>query len=248
MEGHLTRADLAYILQETGTKSGLLSINFDPLDPLAKLDTIATGAVPVTTYLLTLNEAFDSVERGFSKMVQRHVRHAIKQGVVTRRGQGVADFIAYFGLTQLAKQRWGLEAPPFPLALYHAFSTLPPEQISLWLAEYEGQTVGGLISLHYTPGRVYYWGSAMHPQYVHLNPTKLLQWEAIREACQRGATIYNMGPSAGFDSRPLEGVRQAKEALGARPFDYAVVILVHPWAMRLRAVRDRMRRLVGRSN
>jgi hypothetical protein len=69
----------------------------------------------------------------------------------------------------------------------------------------------------------------------------LLQREDIRLACEHGVTQYNMGPSAGFDGAPLDGVRQSKEALGARPYDYAVAIWMNPWAMRARAVRDRAR-------
>jgi hypothetical protein len=242
--GSLSRSDVAQILQTAQPGVGWLAINLDPYDPLAQPDLIPAGVVSLTTHLLDLSAGFEPLVQGFSKMVLRHLRHAEREGVSARRGQGSTDFLTYYRLTQRAIQRWQLTETPFPRALYEALAGLPPQWVSLWLAERDGQALGGLISLHYAPGRIMYWGSALDPEYAYLNPTKLLQREAIREACQRGAQIYNMGPSVGFDGKPLEGVRQAKEALGARPHDYAIIILMNAWAMRARALRNR---LLGRA-
>jgi hypothetical protein len=239
-EGLLSRHDFAHIIQQIKPGTGWLSINLDPLSRLATPDMLGAGASVLTTHLLRLEGDFEAAQRQFSKTARYDARTAEKKGVSARRG---SDFNRYLELTRLAAWKWGLTTPPFPEPLYGALAALPDDQVCLWLADYEDQSIAGLISLHYAPGRALYWASAMHPDYVHLNPTKLLLREAIRAAAERGVTVFNMGPSVGFDGQPLDGVRQLKEAFGAKPHEYAVYLAYQPWALRLRAVRERLSRL-----
>lgn len=244
--GSLGRDDLGFVLRQSGGRAGWLALNFDPLYPLARPEAIPAGMAPLSTHLLSLEGGYERVEAGFSSMVQRHVRRAGREGLIARRGRGPADFAAYHDLATLAAGRWGLDAAPHPRPLFDALAALPEDTVSLWLAEQAGQITGGLISIHYAPGRVMYWSSAMHPDHAGLSPTRLLQHAAIEEACRRGAAVYNLGPSVGFDGAPLDGVRQAKEALGGRPFEYAIPILMNPWAMRTRAALAIVRRRLAR--
>lgn len=239
-EGTLNHENFAFILQHFNQRAGWLALNLDPCDALAKADMIPFGATTLTTHLLSLEGGVEKVEAGFSKMVHRHLRSASRDGVVIRRGNSLRDFSIYAHLMQAATRRWKIEKPPFPSALYEALAMLPAEKVKLWLAEYEGKTVGGLVSIHYTPERVMYWSGALDEDYARLNASKLLQHEAIRDACTHSAKVYNMGPSIGFDGKQLDGVRQAKEALGAATHDYSIAILMNPWAMRLRALRTRL--------
>ncbi len=239
-EGVLSRDDFAHIIQQIKPGTGWLSINLDPLSPLAQPDQLGAGASALTTYLLRLENDFEAVEHRFTKTVRYDARMAEKKGVSARRGSGLEDFEAYLQLTRLASQKWGLSATPFPEPLYRVLATLPAEQVRLWLADYETKVIGGLICIFYAPGCALYWASAMQPDYAHLNPTKLLLREAIREACQRSVTVFNMGPSAGFDGKPLEGVRQLKVAFGAQPHEYAVYLSYQTWALRLRGIRRKM--------
>jgi hypothetical protein len=241
-EGQLTPDDFVYILSQIKKGAGVVNINLDPLNPLATPAHILAGRVPVTTHLLELPDSFEAAERRFNKTTRYHMRRAERAGVTVRRGSGLDDFQTYFDLMRRAVRRWGLDSHPFPRPIYQALARLPEERVSLWVADYQDRVVGGLISVHYRPDRVIYWSSALDPDYAQLTPTKLLQREEIRTACERGAKIYNMGPSVGFDGKSLDGVRQAKEALGAQPVDYAVAILMNPWAMRVRAVRNCLRR------
>ncbi len=242
--GCLDTDDLAFLVKTVGGRVGWLALNLDPADPLAVPGVIGVGAVSLVTHLLALEHDFEAVQRRFTKTANYDARRAEKDGVSARRGYGRQDFATYYALMELAaRERWGLSAPPFPRALYEALAVLPVARVHLWLAEHEGEVVGGLINIHYAPNRVMHWSSAIRPGCERLNPTKLLQREAIREACEGGATVYNMGPSVGFDGKPLEGVRRAKEALGARAHDYCIVILMDAWAMRARSLRGRVRSL-----
>jgi hypothetical protein len=238
-EGGLSRADMAHILQAAYAGAGWLAINLDPCEPLANADYLPMGVTPISTHLLSLS---GEVERGFTKTVRYDMRRAEREGVTARKGATLEEFFIYYELTQKAARRWDMSSPMFPRTLYQALAALPSEHVNLWLAEYDGKTIGGLINIFYTPGRALHWASALDPAYAHLNPTKLLQREAIKNACERGATVYNMGPSVGFDGKPLAGVLQAKEALGAKAHDYAIAIMMNSWGMRARAVRNRLTR------
>jgi hypothetical protein len=241
--GMLTQADLSAVLSAVNQRAGWLALNLDPVDSLAVPGGIADHAVETHTHLLKLTPDFEAVQRGFSKTMRYDMRRAARDGVTVRRGMTPEDFLNYFELmVGAARARWNLPAPPFPRVLYEALAQLPAEYISLWLADYEGMTIGGLLNMHYHPARTIHWSSALHPDHTALNPTKLLQQAAIREACERGTTVYNMGPSVGYDGQPLDGVRRVKEALGAEPHTYTIPIMMNAWAMRARHLRTLIRR------
>lgn len=241
-EGQITPADLEQIIRTIQPGLGWLSINLDPLDPLAIPSALGSSASRLTTHVLRLEGDFEAAQRRFTKTARYDARAAEKRGVQARRGQARPDFDTYLALTRLAAARWGLSSTPFPAALYGALAALPPESVRLWLARVDERDIAGLVMVVYAPGRALYWASAMHPDHAALNPTKLLLREAIREVCAEGVEVINMGPSAGFDGRPLEGVRQLKESFGAEAHDYAVILRFNPWALRLRSVRDRLLR------
>lgn len=240
LTGKLDDKDLKALLSQT-EGAGWLAFNFDPCAGYDFISDFVMGRTTLTTHLLELEPPFEQVFRGFNKTMRYDMRRAERMGVTARRGYTEADFLRYYDLLQFAAQRWNVQNPPFPPRLFRALAGLPPAEVRLWLAEYNEQIIGGLINIHYTSTRVLHWTSALHPDYAHLNPTKLLQYKAIHDACEEGIQIYNLGPSVGFDGKPLEGVRQAKEALGARPQEYAILILQNRWAMRARAVQARLR-------
>lgn len=244
--GSLSRDDVGFVLHSVGRGAGWLALNLDPLNPLARPESIPAGVAHLSTHLLSLEGGFEVVQRRFTKTLRYDVRRAEREGVTARRGSGPADFASYHTLMIRTAARWHLESSPYPQALYEVLASLPGDQVSLWLAEAGSECVGGLINIAYHPQRVLHWSSAMHPDHVGSSPTKLLQHAAIEEACRRGALVYNLGPSVGFDGAPLDGVRQAKEALGGRPFEYAIPILMNPWAMRARAALAMARHRLAR--
>jgi len=245
-EGRLEAEDVAAVVQPLRKGAGWFSLNLDPLNRLATTAMLGEMGSTLTTHVLRLEAEPERMEKRYTKTLRYDIRQAEKQQVLARRGTGHEDFQRYYELTQLAAQKWGLSSTPFPAALYRALATLPSDEVRLWLAEAEGRAIGGLLCIHYAPGRSLYWGSSMHPDAVRLNPTKLLLHRAIDEAIRAGCTTMNMGPSAGFDGRPLEGVRQFKEAFGAEAMTYAVGLAMQPWAVRARAVRERLKRLIRR--
>jgi peptidoglycan pentaglycine glycine transferase (the first glycine) len=99
----------------------------------------------------------------------------------------------------------------------------------LFLAEYEGEPLAGLIAFHLGQ-RAWYMYGASTDKHRNLMPNHLLQWEAIRWAKGEGCTVYDMwgAPDVLSEDDPLWGVYRFKEGFGGQfvrhigAYDYPV--------------------------
>jgi Acetyltransferase (GNAT) domain len=235
-EGHLSNDDLDWITNQLGSSCAWFALNIDAASETIELQANSPEIITLKTHILYLQSDFEAVHAKFSKTMRYDMRRAERDGVIARRGYGKEDFRAYYDLMVNSAKRWGMKQAPFRLELYDALSDFSENDVSLWLAEFEGKIIGGLINIYYSPTRVLHWSNAMLDDYKKYNPTKLLQREAIQEACSRGATFYNMGPSFGFDGKVLSGVKKSKEALGAKSHIYHIYIRQKTRALRFRSV------------
>ena len=85
------------------------------------------------------------------------------------------------------------------------------------IAEVSGEAVAGLV-LFVFAGRAWYLYGMSRDLHREKMPNYLLQWEAMRLACARGASFYDLwgAPDVFNESDPLWGVFRFKEGLGAR--------------------------------
>jgi lipid II:glycine glycyltransferase (peptidoglycan interpeptide bridge formation enzyme) len=243
-EGHLSHDDLPWISQQMESHAAWFALNIDALSETIKLESHSPEIIALDTHILYLQADFEAVHNNFTKTMRYDMRRAERDGVIARRGYGKDDFRAYYDLMLDSAKRWGLNQAPYPLKLYEALSDFSSNDVSLWLAEFEGKIIGGIINIYYTPTRVLHWSNATLHDYMKYNPAKLLQRDAIQEACLRAATCYNMGPSLGFDGEVLSGVQKSKEALGAKPHRYNIFIQQNAWALRVRSVMQRMKSIL----
>lgn len=240
-EGTLNHNDLQWISQQLGLSYGWFALNIDAAAEAIELEANSPEIIAIDTHILHLQTDFELVQKNFSKTMRYHVRRAERNGVSARRGRGKDDFRTYYDLMVDSAKRWGMSQAPYPLELYDALSEFSDNDVSLWLAEFEGEVIGGIINIYYTPQRVLYWSGAMLNEYIKKTPTKLLFHKAIQEACLREARFYNMGPSLGFNGEILSGVKNNKEALGAKPHTYHIYIRQNAWVLRFRSILQKIR-------
>lgn len=124
----------------------------------------------------------------------------------------------------------------------------------LFIAEYKGQPLAGLILFRFGKKAWYMYG-ASRDLHRNLMPNHLLQWEAMRWAKAQGYTVYDMwgAPDVLDESDPMWGVYRFKEGFGGQfvrhigAYDYPVSrFLYRPYAVTvpryLEALRKRNRR------
>lgn len=86
---------------------------------------------------------------------------------------------------------------------------------TLFLAEYQGQIIAGAI-VAFVPGMAIYRHGASSEAFRDVPASYLIQWEAIREAKERGATWYNFWGVApeGATHHPWQGLTHFKKGFG----------------------------------
>jgi len=174
------------------------------------------------TRVLNLDGGFDELHRGFKPSNRNKIRKAQKSGVVVRRGRRRDDYLRYHTLLLDCSKNWGGRVR-FGKRFFEVLSAIDDGSVQLWLAEYNGDVVAGLLNFMHG-NNVMNWGAVMLHSARSLSPMNLLHAEAIRDAVNRGLTIYNFGSSAGF-----KGVDQFKMTFGTRRVQYRHHVMQKRW-------------------
>jgi peptidoglycan pentaglycine glycine transferase (the first glycine) len=127
---------------------------------------------------------------GMKEKWRYNIRLAGRKGVVVRRGSGQADIDAFYRVYEMTSER-----DKFFIndkALYADILRILGEQerATLFLAEYEGQVIAGIIMLFAGPWAYYMYGASSN-EYREKMPNHLLQWTAIQWAKAHGCQYYN---------------------------------------------------------
>lgn len=208
--------------------------------------------IPRRAHVVDLGGGTDAVWRGLSNSARRHVRTAERQGVQIRTGHSGALLQEYYALFLTSVDRWAAQQHE-PLRLAHARAKLRDplsklqsigrhlgEDFMVTLAYIGGVPAAGSITLF--ADTAHYTRSAMDRQLVgRTGAGELIQWTALRLACERGCTVYNMG-----ESGQSVALAQFKEKFGARPHDYAELRLDRlPWTRADAALRRTVKSVLG---
>jgi peptidoglycan pentaglycine glycine transferase (the first glycine) len=151
---------------------------------------------------------------------------AAKKGVRARPAAGPEDMERFIELTKVTSARDGfaVHAPGYYRRAYALFR--PAGHCELFLAEYEGATLGAVMVFALGRRAWYLYGASSDQERNRMAPY-LAQWEAMRWARERGAQAYDLwgvpdedeaALEAGLETRHegLWGVYRFKRGFGGR--------------------------------
>lgn len=225
-----TQADLASALALVENAARQQRAIFAKIDPLVHPDDWQTQATlrargwrPSTeqvqfrnTLTLDLRPSEDDLLAAMKQKWRYNVRLAAKKGVTIRLGD-LADLPAYYTMYVETGERDGFIVRPYDY-YKDAWGTFMAQGLAqLFLAEYEGEALGGILLFRYGATAWYMYG-ASRDLHRNLMPNYLLQWEAIRWARSQGVTLYDWwgAPDVLDESAPMFGVYRFKEGFGAQ--------------------------------
>ena len=178
------------------------------------------------TVLLDLDQPEEELLGGMKQKTRYNVRLAERRGVRIRAidahnleelSGALEDFYQLYAETA---QRDGFVIRP-PAYYYDAWATFLREGLAfLLLADFEGETVAGIILFTFGATAWYMYGASSDRHRKQM-PNYLLQWEAIRRARDAGSTLYDMwgAPDVLDESDPMWGVVRFKQGLGGQLVD-----------------------------
>ena len=135
-----------------------------------------------------------------SKKTRACFRTAQQGGVIPRYSRDVERF---FSILEETGQRdeFGVHSLSYYRKVFAVFA--PLDEVCLIMAEREGSTLAGLMAFAHGK-RAWYLYAASHNEQRQLNPTYLIQLEAMRWAARKGCREYDLYGVPDFDLETLE--------------------------------------------
>jgi peptidoglycan pentaglycine glycine transferase (the first glycine) len=210
------------------------------------------------TLMLDLRPGEDRLLAHMKQKTRYNLRLAERSGVTVRLARP-DDLPLLYRLYAETSARDGFVVRPADYYL-HAWGDFQSAGLAqAFLAEAEGEAIGGLVAYRFGTTASYLYGMSSDRQREKM-PNHLLQWHAIRWARSQGCECYDLwgAPETLRENDPMWGVVRFKLGFGARlvrtlgawdfttrPAGYAVYTRVLPRLLAL--LRARGRRLTRRS-
>jgi hypothetical protein len=153
---------------------------------------------PFYTYRIDLTRGIDHVWEQFDRKLRVDITKAEREGVTVRTGDK-NDLVFIHDLLYKRYREQGLEPVDYKIFLSDIYEKFYPDNLKVFVAEHNGQKIGGTINLHYK-NIMYLWVGVPKADLVGISVNDLVQWEAIKWAQAAGLDYYEE-MDAGDDPR-----------------------------------------------
>jgi peptidoglycan pentaglycine glycine transferase (the first glycine) len=185
-----------------------------------------------TLWILDLDKKEEELLQGMEKKHRNLVRRAAKDGVEIKKTIDQEAIDRFWELYSETAKRHSFT--PYPKNLLQGQLEIfsKGDQVLMLEAHYEGQVLASAMIMYYGDGAAYHHGaSSSNPEFRKIPASYLLQWEAIKEAKERGAKQYNFWGVAPYSldesgkrvyanpKHPFCGITHFKTGFGGRRHD-----------------------------
>jgi hypothetical protein len=174
---------------------------FNKMSNLEVHDRINTSSLKTfseNTIITTNLQSYQNVDSLFDDLdkssIQRKIRKAQKENVITRVTDKKADFEHFSFLQNITRKKQGSPAYPadFFSNLYHHFKNT--NHINLHLAYYEGVAVAGVIFSNFNKRAIYLYGASVDDRNLYrIGINQIVMWNAIEKAFNDGCKVVDFG-------------------------------------------------------
>lgn len=232
-EPEIARAGLRLLIAEAqrlATEYGALGLRIEPHIPpprpslLRNWSRAPVDLTPVHSLILDLTLSDEEIRARMHPKGRYNLGLSRRHGVEVRVSQDMADLHRFYDLFIETAQRNRFFAEPYGFFLNLGTALFPTESAVLLLAEWQGQTVAGLLEVFYGRRATYLYG-ASSAQHRAVMPNFALHARAFQEARQRGCTEYDFygydpfgQPDhlyAGFSRFKMQWGAERRDSLGA---------------------------------
>ena len=200
-----------------------------------------TDVQPPDTVLLPLDKTEEELLSAMKPKWRYNIRLAEKKGVTVRAAgaESIDSFYKVF-METAARDRIAVHGKDYYKSLLELSADGAHVKTTLYIAEHEGETLAGIITLFTDTEAVYLYGASSDNK-RNLMPAYLLQWTAIQDAKKFGSKVYDFYgiPPTDDEHHPMHGLYRFKTGFGGtvvhragsfdmpvKPFFYAFYILL----------------------
>ncbi len=147
---------------------------------------------PPRTVRIDLTADEDAMLKGMKQKTRYNTRLGPKKGVTVRRGTR-HDIPTFTKMMRVTGQRnqFGVHDPKYYEVAFDLFNQLLPGSVALFIAEYEGEPLAGVMAFAYGRQGSYLYG-ASNNEHREKMPAYIVQWEAMKWAKEQGCDFYDM--------------------------------------------------------
>jgi lipid II:glycine glycyltransferase (peptidoglycan interpeptide bridge formation enzyme) len=226
---------LVAALDQTARARGAIALTVEPALPDTAAHAVAleqagfvpsvTAIQPRRTLVVDLTPDREEILAAMKSKTRYNIRLAGRKGVKVYRGDA-ADVEIFNKLIQVTSSRneFGVHSADYYRRAFKLFA--PREQVALFLADYEGQPLAGVMAFALNQAAWYFYGASSN---VHRNlmAPYAVQWAAMEWAKDMGCTTYDLWGVPDYDKETLEaqfterqdglwGVYRFKRGFGGR--------------------------------
>ena len=144
--------------------------------------------IPVFDYHIDIHRDISSIWQDVDANLKGHIKRTEKNGITIEPGSK-NDLVEIYNSLE---RRYHEQKKPVTVSkdyLIELFDKFSPNNLNIFAAKQNGETIGGIITLSYKD-RVLYWVGGAKQQTSNNSPNDLAQWEAIKYANLKGYKIY----------------------------------------------------------
>jgi hypothetical protein len=153
---------------------------------------------PYYTYRINLTKGIDLVWEQFDRKLRVEINKAVREGVTVRSGDK-DDLVFIHDLLFKRYVEQGFKPINYIPFLLDLYEKLYPDNMKIFVAEYNGQRIGGTINLCFK-NIMYLWVGIPKTDLVGISVNDVIQWEGIKWAEAHGMEYYEE-MDAGDDPR-----------------------------------------------
>jgi lipid II:glycine glycyltransferase (peptidoglycan interpeptide bridge formation enzyme) len=156
---------------------------------------------PPRTIVVDLTATEEEILARMKQKTRYNIRLSARKDVTVRQGTA-ADVAIFNQLVQVTGQRntFGVHEPRYYEEAFRLFS---PDDVALWLAEYQGKPLAAIMVFVNGPRAAYLYGASSDEERQRM-PTYAVQWAAMRWAKERGCESYDLWGVPDFAEDELE--------------------------------------------
>jgi peptidoglycan pentaglycine glycine transferase (the first glycine) len=175
---------------------------------------------PENTLILDIGGEEEDILAQMKPKGRYNIKVAEKKGVKVKVGESEKDWQDFYSLLKETTSRDGFSG--HGLAYYQNMLEALKGKAKLYLAEFEGKIISGIIVTFYKDTAIYYFGVSGN-EFRNVMAPYLLQWTAIKEAKEKGMKYYDflgVAPEGASEKHDWAGVTDFKLKFGGKRLDY----------------------------
>jgi len=139
-------------------------------------------------YILDLSKGYNYIWMQFKRKLRGDIERARKRGVYVEEGYKEELSFIYDALIERYREQNRAVYVPKNY-LFDLYDEFYPQNLRIFVAKYENEPVGGLVALCYK-NKISFWIGAAKSNVRGVSPNDLVQWEAMKWACEHGFKYY----------------------------------------------------------